>query len=123
MKISYLDAGIEGLCKQPKLATRKLGAESAKKLQRRLSELFAASAVTELPAGRPHALLRDRIGQYAVDLYSGRYDHRRAGGARQVFSQFCNSHGIHQEACAFAVTGQGADFGRYGLEVGEGVGK
>ena len=71
MKISYLDAGIEGLCKQPKLATRKLGAESAKKLQRRLSELFAASAVTELPAGRPHALLRDRIVQYAVDLYGG----------------------------------------------------
>ena len=71
MKISFLDADIEGLCKQSKLATRKLGAESAKKLQRRLSELFAASVVTDLPAGRPHPLLRDRLGQYAVDLHGG----------------------------------------------------
>lgn len=71
MKISFLDADIEGLCRQSKLATRKLGAESAKKLQRRLNELFAANTVAELVAGRPHPLLRDRLGQYAVDLHSG----------------------------------------------------
>lgn len=71
MKISFLDADIEGLCKQSKLATRKLGAESARKLQRRLSELFAANTVAELAAGRPHPLLRDRQGQYAVDLHGG----------------------------------------------------
>ena len=71
MKISYLDADIEGLCKQSKLATRKLGAESAKKLQRRLNELFAASVVADLVAGRPHPLERDRAGQYAVDLHGG----------------------------------------------------
>lgn len=71
MKISFLDADIEGLCKQSKLATRKLGAESAKKLQRRLSELFAANTVAELVAGRPHPLLRDRRGHYAVDLHGG----------------------------------------------------
>ena len=69
MIISYFDDDIEALCKQSKLATRKLGAESAKKLQRRLSEMFAANVVTELPAGRPHPLLRDRLGQYAVDLH------------------------------------------------------
>lgn len=71
MKISFLNADLEALCKQSKLATRKLGAESAKKLQRRLTELFAANVVTELPAGRPHPLLRDRLGQYAVDLHGG----------------------------------------------------
>jgi proteic killer suppression protein len=71
MKISFLDAEIEGLCKQPRLATRKLGAESAKKLQRRLSELFAAHAVAELVAGRPHPLERDRAGQFSVDLHGG----------------------------------------------------
>lgn len=71
MKISFLDADIEGLCKQPKLATRKLGAESAKKLQRRLNELFAASIVAELVAGRPHPLERDRAGQFSVDLHGG----------------------------------------------------
>lgn len=71
MKISFLDTDIEALCKQSKLATRKLGAESAKKLQRRLSELFAANTVAELVAGRPHPLERDRAGQYAVDLHGG----------------------------------------------------
>jgi len=71
MRISFLDAEIEGLCKQSKLATRRLGAESAKKLQRRLSELFAASVVAELVAGRPHPLWRSRAGQYAVDLHGG----------------------------------------------------
>lgn len=71
MKISFLNPEIEGLCKQSKLAVRKLGAESAKKLQRRLNELFAASVVTELVAGRPHSLERNRAGQYAVDLYGG----------------------------------------------------
>ena len=71
MKISFLDADIEGLCKQSKLAIRKLGAESAKKLQRRLNELFAASVVAELVAGRPHPLERDRAGQFSVDLHGG----------------------------------------------------
>lgn len=71
MKISFLDADIEVLCKQSKLATRKLGAESAKKLQRRLSELFAANVVAELVAGRPHPLERDRAGQFSVDLHGG----------------------------------------------------
>lgn len=71
MKISFLNSEMEALCKQPKLATRKLGVESAKKLQRRLSELFAANVVAELLAGRPHLLLRDRVGQYAVDLHGG----------------------------------------------------
>ena len=71
MKISFLDADIEALCRQSKLATRKLGAESAKKLQRRLNELFAASVVAELVAGRPHPLERDRAGQFSVDLHGG----------------------------------------------------
>ncbi|MEK6749521.1 MAG: killer suppression protein HigA [Pseudomonadota bacterium] len=71
MNISFIDADIAELCKQSKVATRKLGAESAKKLQRRLSELFAASVVTDLVAGRPHPLERDRAGQFAVDLYRG----------------------------------------------------
>lgn len=71
MKISFLDADIEGLCKQSKLAIRKLGTESAKKLQRRLNELFAASMVAELVAGRPHPLARDRAGQFSVDLHGG----------------------------------------------------
>lgn len=69
MKISFLDRDIEELCKQHKVATRKLGAASAKKLQRRLSELFAANVVADLVAGRPHPLERNRAGQYSVDLH------------------------------------------------------
>ena len=71
MRISFIDDHIESICKQSKLANRELGAESAKKLQRRLSELFAADSVADLVAGRPHPLLRDKFGQYAVDLHGG----------------------------------------------------
>ncbi len=72
MKVSYEDKDIETLCRQLKAATKKLGAESAKKLQRRLSELHAASVVSELAIGRPHPLEYDRAGQFAVDLHKGK---------------------------------------------------
>ena len=71
MKVSYEDEDVETLCKQSKVAVRKLGAESAKKLQRRLSELHAASVVSELAIGRPHPLEYDRAGEFAVDLHKG----------------------------------------------------
>jgi toxin HigB-1 len=71
MKVSFEDEGVETLCKQSKVAVKKLGAESAKKLQRRLAELYAASVVGELAIGRPHPLDYDRAGQFAVDLHKG----------------------------------------------------
>lgn len=71
MKISFANQEIEDLCKQVKLATRKLGPESAKKLQRRISECYAANIVSELVAGRPHPLEYDRQGQFALDLHKG----------------------------------------------------
>jgi len=71
MKVSFEDEGIETLCKQNKVAVKKLGMESAKKLQRRLAELYAASVVSELEIGRPHPLDYDRAGQFAVDLHKG----------------------------------------------------
>lgn len=71
MKITFVDAEVEALCKQAKLATRKLGALSAKKLQLRLTELFNADNVGELVTGRPHPLLGDRKGDFAVDLQGG----------------------------------------------------
>lgn len=71
MKVSFEDEGVETLCKQSKVAVKKLGAESAKKLQRRLAELYAAGVVGELAIGRPHPLEYDRAGQFAVDLHKG----------------------------------------------------
>lgn len=59
------------------MAVKKLGSACARKLQNRLGDLEAASCVSELVAGRPHALRGDRAGQYAVDL---------AGGYRLVFA-------------------------------------
>jgi toxin HigB-1 len=76
VKIAFLNQDIESICRQPKLATKRVGDLSAKKLQRRLGELFAASFVTDLVAGRPHPLKGGRLGQFAVDLH---------GGSRLVF--------------------------------------
>jgi toxin HigB-1 len=71
LKIQYHKKDLEDLCAQPKLATRKLGAQSAKKLQTRLNELFAVDVVTDLSMGRPHPLEHDRAGEFAVDLHKG----------------------------------------------------
>lgn len=69
MKITYQDEDVEALCKQSKIATKRLGKESAIKLKRRMAELYAATVVAELVIGRPHPLARDRAGQFAVDLH------------------------------------------------------
>ena len=71
MKITFVNTDVEALCKQSKLAARKLGVLSAKKLRLRLTELFNAENVTELVAGRPHPLLGDKRGGFAVDLHGG----------------------------------------------------
>ncbi len=71
MNITFINADVEALCRQSKRATRELGAASAQKLQRRLTELFNAENVTELVAGRPHPLMLDKRGAFAVDLHGG----------------------------------------------------
>ena len=71
MNVSYEDEDVETLCKHTRVAVKKLGMESAKKLQRRLAELHAARVVSELAIGRPHPLEYDRAGQFAVDLHKG----------------------------------------------------
>lgn len=71
MEIFFADAKLESICRDSRLATKILGAQSAKKLQLRLAELFAAESVRELIAGRPHPLAHDRVGQFAVDLHRG----------------------------------------------------
>ena len=71
MKITFADTDLEAICRQHKLASRKLGALSAKKLQLRLAELFNADHVGELVSGRPHPLQGTRQGDFAVDLHGG----------------------------------------------------
>ena len=71
MEVSYCDDRIRRLCEKDKEARRKLGSQSAKKLQNRLADLFAAKSVGELVAGRPHPLKGKQAGQFAVRLHGG----------------------------------------------------
>ena len=77
MEINFKDKKIRELCEKQAVADRKLGAACARKLRSRLSDMEAASRVTDLVAGHPHSLKGDRAGQYALDL---------AGGWRLVFA-------------------------------------
>lgn len=72
MHIAFATIEIEALCREQKRATKALGAESAKKLQRRLAELFSADNPLELVAGRPHPLKGNMHGLFALDLHGGR---------------------------------------------------
>ncbi len=77
MDIDYKNKKLRELCEKRAVAEKKLGAACARKLRSRLSELEAASRVTDLVAGNPHPLEGDRAGQFALDL---------AGGWRLVFA-------------------------------------
>jgi len=86
LEINFKDKKVRELCEKQAAAEKKLGAASARKLRTRLSDLEAASRVTDLVAGNPHPLKGDRAGQFALDL---------AGGWRQVSSPYhdpCPTH-------------------------------
>lgn len=68
MEIGFETPDLQELCEIERVAKRKLGAPIAKQLKNRLADIQAASAVTDLIAGKPHALERERTGQYAVNL-------------------------------------------------------
>ena len=77
MQIHYKDRKLRKLCESNREAVRRLGADSARRLQSRLSDIEAAANVRELPPlGNPHPLVGDRQGQFSVSL---------AGGKRLVF--------------------------------------
>jgi proteic killer suppression protein len=71
MKLSYLDEKIKKCCFEQKEAVRILGADSARKLRTRLSDLFAVSCVSELVAGRPHPYKGKDEKRYSLDLTGG----------------------------------------------------
>ena len=77
MLIKYRDRKLRKLCESNREAVRRLGANSAKKLQSRLADVEAAANVKDLPPlGNPHPLVGNRQGQFSVSL---------AGGKRLVF--------------------------------------
>jgi toxin HigB-1 len=77
LQINFKDKKVRDLCEKRAAAEKKLGANCARKLRSRLSELEAAAQVTDLVAGNPHPLKHDRAGQFALVL---------AGGWRLVFT-------------------------------------
>lgn len=77
MDIRYKDSKLRRLCENNREAQRKLGADCARKLQARLSDIEAAASVRELPPmDNPHPLRHDKQGQFSISL---------AGGSRLVF--------------------------------------
>jgi len=81
MELEFKDKQIQKLCEDSAVAVRKLGDPCAKKLRTRLAEILAASAVTELIAGKPHPLKGTRDGQFSLELH---------GGSRLVFEPMMN---------------------------------
>ena len=77
LELRFANKKLREVCERQAIARRQLGDVSAHKLRTRLADLDAADHVSDLVAGRPHALAGKRLGQYAVDL---------AGGARLVFA-------------------------------------
>lgn len=73
MDILFASKKLERLCHDEKIATRTLGAPSARKLRARLDDLIAAANLDymrKLP-GRFHGLSKERAGQFALDLQGG----------------------------------------------------
>lgn len=73
MDIVFASKELDTLCHDDKVATRTLGADSARKLRARLDDLNAAASLIyahKLP-GRFHALTGDRKGQFAFRLHGG----------------------------------------------------
>ena len=71
MEIRFASRAIQSLCEKAAEAKKKLGADSAHKLQIRLADLRAATTVSDLTSGKPHALVGSRDGQFAVSLSRG----------------------------------------------------
>lgn len=71
MEIRFKDKKIRRLCEVQAAAEKKLGAACARKLRIRMTELEAATRVTDLVAGNPHPLTGNRAGQLALDLAGG----------------------------------------------------
>jgi proteic killer suppression protein len=70
--IYFSSKDLEALCSNERVQQRELGAPGSRKLRSRLADLAAAANVGDLVAGRPHSLIGDLAGSYALDLDRGR---------------------------------------------------
>ena len=71
MRVSFDNARLQRDCSSNKDRQRRFGAERARKLRLRLSQMQAAASIAELmtlPGARCHQLRGDRDEQFSVDL-------------------------------------------------------
>ena len=71
MDITYKTNKIKKVCTDAKAAERTYGREMADKIHQRIDEIGAADSVEmmiKFHIGRCHPLIKNRKGQYAVDL-------------------------------------------------------
>lgn len=71
MEITFQTSKLQKLCEDQKYAVRNLGPNNAAKLRNRLADIEAAENVTNLVAGKPHPLKRERKGQLSISLAGG----------------------------------------------------
>jgi plasmid maintenance system killer protein len=68
VRISFIDKKIEALCRDGKVAKKRLGAPAAKKLFLTLMELTATDTVQNVSLGKPHTLKGSRAEQMSLRL-------------------------------------------------------
>lgn len=68
MQIAFAEKSLRQVCESETKATRLLGSERAQGLMRRLSDLRAASNITDLVVGSPRELAGPCPRPFAVDL-------------------------------------------------------
>jgi plasmid maintenance system killer protein len=71
MDIFFKTRKIEAICNENAAAVKKLGADNAKKLQLRLSQLFAIKKLGDFHFDSPHPLKGNKLGKFSVALQDG----------------------------------------------------
>ena len=70
-EITYKSKKLEKVCEDKKTAVKTYGPDMARKIKIRINEIRSSDSIEEMiqfQIGRCHALLGNRLGEYAVDL-------------------------------------------------------
>jgi len=72
MEFEFGNNHLQKLCEKENYAIKEIGISCARKLKARISDIQAATKVSELNVGDPHPLSGDRKGQYSISLGGGK---------------------------------------------------
>lgn len=71
MEVAFDSELLRSICEDQAVATKELGAAVAETLQRRLADLRAANAVSDLPTGHPRVSILENDEYLLIDLSDG----------------------------------------------------